>query len=92
MMKGLEHVFCQKRLRELGLFSLEKAQEDLIKHLTRTVKNAGTESSPVVPIDRTRENRHKLKYRKLHLNIRKNFFTMREGKHWHRLWSLHLWR
>jgi len=31
----------------------------------------------VMPSDRTSGNRHKLKHRKIHLNIRKNFFTPR---------------
>ncbi len=30
----------------------------------------------VVPSDRTRDNRHKLKHRKFCLNPRKNFFTL----------------
>ncbi|KFV85410.1 hypothetical protein N308_09936, partial [Struthio camelus australis] len=30
-------------------------------------------------------NGHKLKHRKVHLNIRKNFFTVRLTEHWNRL-------
>jgi len=39
----------------------------------------------VVPSDRTRGNRHKLKQRKFQPNTRKSFFHLRVMEHWHRL-------
>lgn len=39
----------------------------------------------MAPSDRTRCNGHKLKHRRLHLNIRKRFFTGRMAKHWNLL-------
>lgn len=38
----------------------------------------------VVPRDRKRGSRHKLKYRKLHLNLRNIIFTVKVAKHWKR--------
>lgn len=37
------------------------------------------------PGDKTRGNRHKLKYEEFCLNMRENFFTVRETEHWNRL-------
>jgi len=39
----------------------------------------------VVPSDRTRCNRHKLKHKKFRLNMGKNFFPLRVTEHWNRL-------
>jgi len=39
----------------------------------------------VVPSDTTRGNGHKMKRKKLHLNMRKNFFTLRVTEYLHRL-------
>jgi len=39
----------------------------------------------VVPSDRTRGNGHKVEQRKLQLNMRMNFFTLRVTEPWNRL-------
>jgi len=39
----------------------------------------------VVPNDRTRGKGHKVKHKKFHLNMRKNFFPLRETERWNRL-------
>jgi len=67
MIRGLEHISCEDRLRELGLFSLEKRGllRDLItafQYLMGDYRQEGNQLFfPRVKSDRTRGNGFKLK-------------------------------
>ena len=90
MMKGLEHLSHEERLREVGLFSLEKRRlRGIFIKIHKYLKGGNEEDTArlfsVVPSDRTRGNGHNLKHGTFPLKIRKHSVTVRVTEHWHRL-------
>ena len=90
VIQRLKHLSYDEKLRDLGLFSLEKRRlwGDLInihKYLKGKCKEDGARLFSVVPGNRRRGSGHKLKPGSFHLNIKKHFFSVRVTKHWYRL-------
>ena len=82
MIQGLEHLLYEERLRDLGLFSLEKRRlrGDLInvyKYLKCGRQRDLANLFSVVCGDRRRGNGHKMEHRKFCTNMQKSFFTVR---------------
>ena len=89
MIRGQEKRPYDKRLRAMGLFSLQKRRlrGDLVatyKFIRGAHQDLGERLFTRAPQGMTRSNGHKLHCDRFRLDIRKNFFTVRAPKVWNR--------
>jgi len=90
MVRGVEHLPYEEKLRELGLCTLERRRLRggliaVFQYLKGSYKKDGDNLFSRACCDRTRGNDFKLKASRFTLDMRRKFFTVRVVKCWTRL-------
>ena len=87
MIRDLQDLLCEDRLRELDLFSLEnrRLQGGLIAAIQYLKGDYKQELNQLFPWRRTRRNGFKLKEIRFRLEVRRKFFTERMVRCWNRM-------
>lgn len=86
MVKGLEHLPYEERLKEPELFSLEKRRLLCVyKYLMGEMKIRSQILLSGTHSQEKKQRTHKLEFSKRCLNMRKHFFNVSVVKHWCRL-------
>ncbi|KAJ7422967.1 hypothetical protein BTVI_11412 [Pitangus sulphuratus] len=86
-MREMEHLSYEERLKELGLFSLEKRRflDDITVAFQYLKRAYGDRLFTRACRDRTKGNGFKLRESRFRLHMKKNFFAVRVVRHWNRL-------
>ncbi|KAJ7404553.1 hypothetical protein BTVI_71952 [Pitangus sulphuratus] len=90
MIRSLEHLSYEDRLRELGSFSMEKRRlradlTSVFQYMNRANKKVGERLFVQANSDRTRDNAFELKVGIFRLDVTKKFFTQGVVKDWNTL-------
>ena len=90
IIRGLEHLSSEERLRELGLFTLEKGRQRghlraAFQYLKGAYRKDGENLFKRACCHRTRSNGFKWREGRFRLDKRNKFFTIGVVKHWHSL-------
>lgn len=88
IIKGLENLPCNESLKELHIFSLEKAQRDIItvcQYLKPVYREEGGSPFTRSHLEMTRGKSCKLHWMGFHLGVGKKFSTVRSSNHWNSL-------
>jgi len=90
IIRGMEHLSYEDRLRELGLFSLQRSRHQehtivALLYLKGAYKKVREGLFTRAWSDTTRGNGINVKEGRFRFDIRDKFFTMRVVRHWNRL-------